>query len=233
MTNNTKDNKIKNEVVNENTINVNENEVKEEKTVEPITLDEFKTKVNFKQKTTVADKDAIIRLVIKNCIYEDNGVYYIDYLMREFVMDLCMINYYTDFDMSDLSYDYLVENDIVKYVKYKLYESDFNSLECIIFNELEQRVNNLNSIGAVITRKFNEIIDKIPDVSELKDLIDNLPNILNNLDSSVVNAFANDLHNGKIINKKDNEKLYNFNEIKEIVDKNKQKNKKNDDNKKQ
>nr|DAT84958.1 MAG TPA: hypothetical protein [Caudoviricetes sp.] len=224
MTNKVKDNKIKNEVVNENTINVNENEVKEEKTVEPITLDEFKAKVSCKQKTTITDKKKIIQLVIKNCIYEDNGVYYIDYLMREFVINLCMIGYYTDFEMGDLSYDYLADIGVIDYVKDELYESDFNSLKCIIFNELEQKVNNLNSVGAVITRKFNEIIGKIPDVSELKGLIDNLPNILNSLDPSVVNAFANDLHNGKIINKRDNEKIYNFDEIKEIVDKNKQKN---------
>ena len=229
MANKAKDNKIKNEVVNEDTINVNRNEVKEERITEPITLDEFKTKVNFKQKTSITDKRAIIDLVIKNCIYENDGIYYIDYLMRKLVIDLCMIGYYTDFDMGNLSYEYLDENGIIDYVEEELYSSDFDSLQWIIVNELDQRVNYLNSVGAVITRKLSDIIGNIPDISELKDLMGNLPNVLNNLDPAVVSAFANDLHNGKVINnKRDSEKIYDFNAIKEIIDKNNSKENKED-----
>lgn len=220
---------IKNEVVNENTTNVNENEANDIETIELITLEEFKGKVYFENTISTIEKKSIIDLVIKNCVYKDNGIYYIDYLMRDIILNLCMIDYYTDFNMGNLSYDYLNESGIVNYVKENLHSSDFNSLQKIIVNELEQRVNYLNSIGTVIIRKLSDIIDNIPDISELKDLMGNLPNVLNNLNPAVVSAFANDLHNGKVINnKRDSEKIYDFNAIKEIIDKNNSKENKED-----
>lgn len=199
---------IKDEMVNEN-VEVVETETVETETVNEtvndevetqyITLDEFVENVKVKDYVSVKDKRDIINLVLENCIYDDNGIYYVDFLTKHIATDYVLLDFYTDYKGTE-PYDYLKEIGVFEYIEEKVdvYGDDFSNLYNIITEELTQRVNTLNSVGSVVTRKINEFVSKIPDISEVSNLLGDIPNLLKNIDPNIINIFAKELGNGTI-----------------------------------
>lgn len=168
-----------------------------------IILEEFKEKVKFKNYIPLSDKNAIIDLVWKNCIVKDeaNGIYYIDSIMRDVAFHLAVLRYYTDFyDVyeyaEDYSYDELAETGMFNRIAYT--NDDIDSVNDIIQFNFEERVRAMNSTGSSLHRLLGGLLDKMPDVNKLGEVIQELPKVLNSVDPKVIEMFAKDFKNGTV-----------------------------------
>lgn len=233
--------KIINENVNENELISNESVVNEEvneakvENKPLVTLDEFKKNAKFTKYIGNYAQRMIIDTVKDDCIYEKDGMYYIDYLRFDISFNLAIVSFYTDFVLDDVNnYDHLDSIGIFEYIMDKCEET--YHLYNIIDKELKQKVSVLNSVGAVITRALNGFINNIPDITELKSVLNDLPNVLNSVDPSVLQIFSKEFSNGTIQNQvigkdkdknkdksKDDKKVYGIDEIKKILEANKNK----------
>lgn len=185
----------------ENTVNVVADEIV--KPLPKIDLEEFKAKVKFKNYIPTSDKNVILDLVWNNCIVKDeaNGIYYIDSIMRDVAFHLAVLRYYTDFYevyeyAEEYSYDELAEAGI--FVRIEYLNDDIDSVNDIIQFNFEERVRAMNSTGSSLHRLLGSLLDKMPDVNKLGELMQELPKVLNNVDPKVVEMFAKDLKNGTV-----------------------------------
>jgi len=191
---------MENEAV-ENTENVVVNEIVKE--LPKITLEEFKEKVKFKNYIPLSEKNTIIDLIWNNCVVKDeaNGIYFIDSIMRDVAFHLAILRYYTDFYTvfeyaEDYSYDELAEAGIFNRIQFT--NDDVDSVNDIIQFNFEERVRAMNSTGSSLHRLLGGLLDKMPDVNKLGELVQELPKILNNVDPKVIEMFAKDLKNGTV-----------------------------------
>lgn len=205
-------------IVNENVINeevknnedtevVNE-EVVETETRQPITLKEFKEKVKIEKYIPINTKRLLIDTVKNSCIYEQDGMYYIDYVQKEIAYNLAILSFYTDFVTDNINtYDHLNNMGAFDYICQKI-ESECNFIYNMINKELNQKVNTLNSVGTVIAKTLGDFINKVPNLSSLSGLLSNLPKALNKVNPEVLKIFAKELGNGtvqnQVVNKDDN-----------------------------
>lgn len=170
-----------------------------------ITLEDFKEKVTIKKYIPFSTKKSIIDLIYTNCVIKDeeNGIYFIDTLMKEMAYNFAILNYYTDFydvyeNAKEYSYDEIAEAGIFNYITNAYDECDDI---CILNNaiyEFDNRIEALNSTGASLYRLLNGLLDKMPDVNELGKLMQELPKVLNNVDPKVIEMFGKDFKNSTV-----------------------------------
>ena len=168
-----------------------------------ITLEEFKEKVKFKNYIPLSDKKEIIDLVWKNCIVKDeeNGIYYIDSIMRDIAFHFAVLRYYTNFYevyeyAEDYSYDELAEAGIFDRIEYA--NNDIDSVSAIIQFDFSERVRAMNSTGSVLHRLLNGVLGNMPDVNKLGELMQELPKVLNSVDPKVIEMLNKNVKNNII-----------------------------------
>ena len=168
-----------------------------------ITLEEFKEKVTFKHYIPFADKNSIIELVWNNSVVKDekNGIYFIDSIMRDVAFHLAVLRYYTNFYevfeyAEEYAYDELAEAGIFNRIAYT--NDDIDSVNDIIQFNFEERVRAMNSTGSSLHRLLGGLLDKMPDVNKLGEVIQELPKVLNSVDPKVIEMFAKDFKNGTV-----------------------------------
>lgn len=171
-----------------------------------INLEEFKQKITIKRYIPFSSKKSIVDLIYTNCVVKDeeNGIYFIDTLMKEMAYNFAILDYYTDFydvyeNAREYSYDEIAEAGIFRYITNPYCEcrKDIGSLDDAIYR-FNDRVNALNSIGASLYRILNGLSDKMPDINELGKLMQELPKVLNKVDPKVIEMFSKDLKNGTV-----------------------------------
>ena len=171
-----------------------------------INLEEFKEKVTIKKYIPFSSKKSIVDLIYTNCVVKDeeNGIYFIDTLMKEMAYNFAILDYYTDFydvyeNAREYSYDEIAEAGIFSYITNQYCEcyKDVGSLDDAIYR-FNDRVNALNSTGASLYRLLNGLLDKMPDVNKLEEIMQELPKALNNVDPKVIEMFGKDLKNGTV-----------------------------------
>ena len=171
-----------------------------------INLEEFKEKVTIKKYIPFSSKKSIVDLIYTNCVIKDeeNGIYFIDTLMKEMAYNFAILDYYTDFydvyeNAREYSYDEIAEAGIFSYITNQYCEcyKDVGSLDDAIYR-FNDRVNALNSTGASLYRLLNGLLDKMPDVNKLEEIMQELPKALNNVDPKVIEMFGKDLKNGTV-----------------------------------
>ena len=167
-----------------------------------IILEEFEEKVTFKNYIPVTDKNTIIDFVWNNCVVKDeeNGIYYIDSVMRDVAFHLAILKYYTDFYevfeyAEDYSYDELAETGMFDKITYV---NDIEVITSVICFDFSDRVKAMNSTGSSLHRLLNGLLDKMPDVNKLSDMMQELPKVLNSVDPKVIEMFTKDLKNGTV-----------------------------------
>lgn len=192
---------MENTEVVENTENVVAEETVKE--LPKITLDDFKAKVKFKDYIPFSDKKSILDLVWKNCVVKDeeHGIYYIDSIMRDIAFHLAILRYYTDFyDVyeyaEEYSYDELAKSGIFERLEYL--NDDIELINNVVQFDFDNRVNAMNSTGSVLHRLLNGLLDKMPDVNKLSEMMQELPKVLNNVDPKVIEMFGKDFKNGTV-----------------------------------
>ena len=171
-----------------------------------INLEDFKEKVTIKKYIPFSSKKSIVDLIYTNCVVKDeeNGIYFIDTLMQEMAYNFAILNYYTDFydvyeNAREYSYDEIAEAGIFRYITNPYCEcrKDIGSLDDAIY-EFNKRVKALNSTGASLNRLLNGLLDKMPDVNKLEEIMQELPKVLNKVDPKVIEMFSKDLKNGTV-----------------------------------
>ena len=77
----------------------------------------FKENVKFIKHIGNYAQRMIIDTVKDDCIYEKDGMYYIDYLKFDIVFNLSLVNFYTDFVLDDVNnYDHLDSIGVFDYI---------------------------------------------------------------------------------------------------------------------
>lgn len=172
-----------------------------------ITLEDFKEKVKFKNYISLSDKTTIVDFVWNNCIVKDeeNGIYYIDSLIKDVAFHLAVLRYYTDFYevyeyAEDYSYDELAEVGIFDCDEYYNSYNDISIVSDIVNYSFGDRVKAMNSTGASLHRLLNGFLEKLPDVNEINNVMKELPEVLNKVDPKVIEMFTKDLKNGTVKN---------------------------------
>lgn len=172
-----------------------------------IILEEFKEKVKFKNYISLSDKTTIVDFVWNNCIVKDeiNGIYYIDNLMKDVAFHLAILRYYTNFYevyeyAEDYSYDELAEAGIFDCGEYHNSYNDISIVSDIVDYSFGDRVKAMNSTGASLHRLFNGLLEKLPDINEINNVVKELPEILNKVDPKVIEMFTKDLKNDTVKN---------------------------------
>lgn len=201
--------KVMQEVLEETTQDVVENVVNEvvaEETTEPptlLTLDEFKEKLIIKNKTSIAEQQMLVETVYDSCVEKDeeNGIYYIDYIMLQVAYNFSILQYYTNYyeivENTDVyTYEYLDEIGVFDYVA----ENTDTGAVWVMVNDFTTRVADLNSVGCFMYRIADRFTKNMPSAKDLSKLVKSLPRAINNIDKDVLAVVAKELKDGKVIN---------------------------------
>lgn len=168
-----------------------------------IIFEEFKEKVTFKHYIPFSAKNEIIDLVWKNCIVKDeeNGIYYIDSIMRDIALHFAVLRYYTNFYevyeyAEDYSYDELAEAGIFDRIEYE--NNDMNLITDVIHFDFNDRIKAMNSIGSTLHRLLNGVLGNMPDMNKLGELMQEFSKVVGNVDPKVIEMFSKDFKNGTV-----------------------------------
>lgn len=203
------ENKVVQEILEETTQEVIEevvNEMTTEETTEAptlLTLDEFKEKLIIKEKASIAEQKMLVQTVYDSCVKKDeeNGIYYIDYIMQLVAYSFSILSYYTNYyeiveNADGYTYEYLDEIGLFDYVVSNI---DTDMVWAMI-NNFDTRVADLNSVGCFVYRVVDKATKNMPDIKDLQKLIKSVPKVINGIDKDVLAVFAKDLKDGKVIN---------------------------------
>lgn len=189
----------------ENTVNKVVDEAVTEETVETptlLTLDEFKEKLTIKKRASVVEQQMLVQTVYDSCVKKDeeNGIYYIDYIMLQVAYNFSVLQYYTDYyevveGSDNYTYEYLDEIGVFNYVAENI---DVGVVRAMI-EGFELRVANLNSVGSFVYRLLGDFTKKMPDIKDLNKIIKNIPKALNSIDKDTISIFAKELGNGNLL----------------------------------
>lgn len=132
--------------------------------------------IEIKPYIPVIEKKVIVERIIEGSINTDeNGIVSVDYFNKLLLTEIAFINNYTNLEFSDEDtigeYDYLVENEVVKWILDKVKSSELNFIYEMVYDELQQRVEIGNSLSNVVAVGINKLINKIPTDKDLAKLI--------------------------------------------------------------
>ena len=192
---------------NENVVNEVDNVMNEKIEFVPLSLDELKEKIEVKKTISVLAKQAIVNTIYASCVKldTDNGVYYVDYIMKNVAYYFSILEQYTNFydvveNAQEYSYEYLKNVGVFDYVVIEA-SSDLTEVDEAV-SEFITRVADLNSVGSCIYRLIGEGIKNMPKLDIAKVLKD-LPSVINGIDKDIIKTVVGEFKNGnggKIIN---------------------------------
>jgi len=134
---------------------------------------EIKKYLNFVEKKILCDK------VLNGAIsLNKNGIMSVNRYNLRFFTDLVLIENYTNIEIDNENvvsdYDFLCEQDIIKKIKELIPEDELYFIHNAIYEGIDDKLEESNSIGAVLANKLNkliEIIDKNTNPKEIKSFI--------------------------------------------------------------
>lgn len=147
------------------------------------------------------EKELIINKIIDTIVgVDENNLIKIDYIHLDFFFDIEILKSYfsieipQDIDIKDLlnAYDYLCENDIVSQLKTRI-DEDYEYLVGLLDKEIKQKVENNNSISAVLAKTLNNIVNKLPDEKAMQKIINSIPKAINKIDKNNLEAITSAL----------------------------------------
>ncbi len=171
--------------------------------MEVLSTERFKKGLKIKCYLPLKLKQAFVQEVISNCIEEREGIFYVNYFVKEMVYKLCILRYYTDYQITDKTdYDSLQERGLFEYVINEISKSNKNEiskLEVLLGETIREQKEMYNSLGAIISKKIDEILKVVPSKNEWSKILKNAVKILNKSNPEVVEAFSKELLNGNLL----------------------------------
>lgn len=188
-----------------------------------ITFNDFKTGieegfklqdiVRVKRGLTYAERLSFIDDMLSACIInlDNSNMKKIDYINKDLIFTILFIRYYTNIDLSEVEslyevYDYLTNNNKSNITILNLLKClnnytnlDLCDLESCIDEVLEQEIKVNNSIENVIKTLLGELINKIPNESQLTNLFSTLKDSVGSFDSDKLSSIGKllDVSKGK------------------------------------
>jgi len=147
------------------------------------------------------EKELIINKIIDTIVdYDENNLVKIDFIHLDFFFDLEILKSYFSIEIpKDIetkvllnAYDYLCENDILSQLKTRI-DEDYEYLVGLLDKEIKQKVENNNSISAVLAKTLNKLVDKLPSDKDLSKLIKEIPKQINKINPSNLEAITSAL----------------------------------------
>ena len=144
------------------------------------------------------EKELIINKIIDTIVgVDENNLIKIDYIHLDFFFDIEILKSYfsieipQDIDIKDLlnAYDYLCENDILSQLKTRI-DEDYEYLVGLLDKEIKQKIENNNSISAVLAKTLNNIVNKLPDEKAMQKIINSIPKAINKIDKNNLEAIT-------------------------------------------
>jgi len=152
-----------------------------------ITIEEIKEKLN---KNTLIEeigikiskhlpfsiKSTMIETIIDSCLKEKDGIWVINYLIKEMVVSFMLCNNHSNLmiqeeeDIFD-AYDYLKSVNIIDYILDNIDKNELNSFINIIDMELQQEIQVRNSFKNYLIKSLNKIIESTPNEKEIKKIL--------------------------------------------------------------
>lgn len=122
---------------------------------------------------------------------ENNGMKRINYILKELMTVLSIITNATNIVIEDIYnedetmniekalevYNFLKEHEIYSYI---LINGKFTDFLLMLENEFEMELNLSNTLQGVIATSLSKLINRLPSEEGMKDIIEKLPNIINN-----------------------------------------------------
>lgn len=144
----------------------------------------YKPSLRVKEYISLDDKMQYLEDLVDSCIdYNKNGITKINFISKKISNELFMIKYYTnlelDIDMSITEqYEFLLSKGIIKSVKSKLCRSgsDFNDLQEMIEQTLNQEIVLMNSIEGIFATGIHNLIEKIPSQEKILEYLKQIEN---------------------------------------------------------
>ena len=130
------------------------------------------TKVEFKKYIPTIQKDLICSEIVDKCMFDENGIKYVDMFLKDTLTSIAIIKNGTDIEFSDDmmecidELDWLLENDIMNEVSNKLNFSIYDR----IYDMIEEEKQKNNSVGAIIAKGIDKLLSKLPDISDIEKI---------------------------------------------------------------
>lgn len=141
--------------------------------------------IEIKQFLPSIEKKMLVDTIIEGCIeVDENNLMQINYFNKKLFEDLSLIVNYTNLELSDESindYDFLVENGYARWIIEEIPDSEKEFIDNLLHYELEQKVEQNNSLTNVVAKALNKLVDKIPDEKSIKKMISNIPKSINKI----------------------------------------------------
>ena len=195
----TKEN-IVNEVENVMDVNTEMNQEMPKVEFTPLSFDELKEKIIVAETIGIVAKQMIVDVVYNSCVKldNDNGIYYIDHIMKNVAYDFATLEQYTDFysvveNASEYTYEYMSKIGLFDYVKSVIHK-DMEAVDEMIY-DFASRVIDLNGVGSCVYRLIGEGIKNMPKLDVHKFLKD-LPSVINGIDKDIIKSVVGELKNG-------------------------------------
>lgn len=147
------------------------------------------------------EKELIINKIIDTIVdVDENNLIKIDFIHLDFFFDLEILKSYfsieipKDIETINLlnAYDYLCENDIVSQLKTRI-DEDYEYLVGLLDKEIKQKIENNNSLSAVLAKTLNKIVAKLPDEKGMQKMINSIPKAINKIDKTNLEAITSAL----------------------------------------
>jgi DNA primase len=134
---------------------------------------EIKTKY-----VNMATKKQLCEQIVENSLVDNNGILSIDYINMRMGIDITLVQFYSDIDLSETDLDTLYENGTMDELKKSIPYSELNFIEENVNYMLDERKDVNNSLSSVINRNLSNLIAKIPDEKGIAKLMKKLPKAL-------------------------------------------------------
>jgi hypothetical protein len=162
---------------------------------------DFSTLINVESYVPLLTKRQIVKFVTNHCLLfdEETGLIENDIILQELTTYIAQALYCTDIDLDELfdevenddgeivynlnlgnaleAYDLMKKEKIDEYIHKKItndYEGYDDTCDLIV-SEIQQQLSVKNSVSAVLSKAINKLIVKIPEVSEMREVLKELP----------------------------------------------------------
>ena len=139
----------------------------------------------------LATKAKIIDEICKTSIQDNDGYITINPMSKLLAIDLSLLQFYSDVDINTADTDSLYKEGKIKELRNLIPEEELYYIETMVDITLAEMKESHNSLGAVINRNMVNLVNKVPQVSEIQKLLPKLGKQLSKIDPQTMEILKN------------------------------------------
>lgn len=127
----------------------------------------------------MATKKLLVDQVVANAIEEnDDGFKYVNYFAKMAALYYSLLEGYTDIDTDTKDLDDLIADGTVDDLLKSIPSSELNAILEAVKSKAQQEIDVHNSLSAVLSRKIDTVIEKMPSNRQITSWLNKLPKTL-------------------------------------------------------